>query len=51
MYESFDAAVFMEQLQNGDFDGHLQEELWKLTDRELNEVSALWTAAIKNRLG
>jgi len=45
--DMFDAARFLEQLDRGTFDGHLQEVLPKLTCRQLQEVAELMAARLK----
>jgi hypothetical protein len=49
MEQEFDAIAFVQHLNQGDYDGHLQEELCKLTAGQLNEVSVLVTVIVKKR--
>lgn len=43
MEQEFDAEAFLRKLEQGSFDGHLQEALGKLTRAQLEEVDALIT--------
>jgi hypothetical protein len=41
---------FVEQMNQGDYDVHLQEGLCRLTAGQLNEISLLVTVIVKKRL-
>jgi hypothetical protein len=41
MSDVFDAKTFVQHLNRGDFDGHLDNELTKLSQEQLSQVAAL----------
>jgi hypothetical protein len=48
--EQFDAPKFVEEFDQGLFDGRVSEELTKLTQGQLAEVAVLLAARIKARI-
>ncbi len=50
MEQKFDAVKFVEHMNQGDYDGRLQEELCKLSAGQLKDVSVQVTVIVKKRL-
>jgi hypothetical protein len=50
MDQEFDATEFVEQFQQGLLDGRLSDELSKLSQEQLTEVTLLLAALIEGRL-
>ena len=46
---SFNAEVFLNQIEMGVFNGHLHEELDKLTHEQLEEVALLMARRLRKR--